>query len=226
MISLNLLESRKRVSRLIYLKKYQQIPQNKLSSKEWHKNYTSTEEYKKKMSLKRKEPENIKKHRLLHSKYRLTKKYINSRIAYSHTDEFRTKRRAYNSRPYVVEKRRVKAKIRRHSDVNAHLRYCLRSRYSRLLKRKHNGSAIRDMGCTISELKQHLQALFKPGMTWENHSSKGWHIDHIKPLFSFDLNDKNQFLQAINYKNLQPLWAFENLSKSKSLTNNVKMDIN
>ncbi len=77
------------------------------------------------------------------------------------------------------------------------------------------GSAVRDLGCTIPELKLYLEKLFQPGMTWENWGRKGWHIDHIKPLASFDLTDREQFLKACHYTNLQPLWATENLRKSK-----------
>lgn len=57
----------------------------------------------------------------------------------------------------------------------------------------------------------HLESLFKPGMSWENHGE--WHIDHILPLASFDLTDEQQAAKACHYTNLQPLWASENMSK-------------
>lgn len=79
------------------------------------------------------------------------------------------------------------------------------------------GSAVRDLGCTVEELKKHLESRFRPGMTWENWSPTGWHIDHIKPLASFDLTDRAQFLQACCYTNLQPLWAEDNLKKGASV---------
>ncbi len=84
------------------------------------------------------------------------------------------------------------------------------------------GSAIRDLGCTIPELKAHLEARFYPNpetgeaMAWENWKHDGWHIDHIRPLSSFDLTDREQFLQACHFTNLQPLWAEENFSKHDS----------
>ena len=71
------------------------------------------------------------------------------------------------------------------------------------------------IGCNLFELKTHLQNLFKDGMTWENYGK--WHIDHVKPISSFDLNDsKNQKL-AMHYTNLQPLWAKDNLSKGNKI---------
>lgn len=69
------------------------------------------------------------------------------------------------------------------------------------------------IGCTVFQLASHLESLFLPGMTWENHSRNGWHMDHIRPLASFDLNDPEQLESACRYTNLQPLWAEDNLKK-------------
>jgi hypothetical protein len=67
------------------------------------------------------------------------------------------------------------------------------------------------LGCTFDEARAHIQKQFKSGMSWKNHGE--WHIDHIKPLSKFNLLDPQEQLKAFNYKNLQPLWAKENLSK-------------
>lgn len=94
------------------------------------------------------------------------------------------------------------------------LRETLRSRLNQaIIKETKSGSAVLDLGCTIHELKQYLESKFQPGMTWDNWSKTGWHIDHIRPLASFDLTDPEQFKQACHYTNLQPLWAKDNLSK-------------
>lgn len=75
-----------------------------------------------------------------------------------------------------------------------------------------SGSAVADLGCTVAEARAYLEALFQPGMTWENYGE--WHIDHIRPLSSFsDLEDRDQLLQAVHYTNLQPLWAKDNIAK-------------
>ena len=51
-------------------------------------------------------------------------------------------------------------------------------------------------------------------MSWKNHSFKGWHIDHIKPIAAFELTKLAEQKKCFHYTNLQPLWAEENLSKS------------
>jgi hypothetical protein len=80
------------------------------------------------------------------------------------------------------------------------------------------GSHIKDMGCSLEELKIHIEKQFKKGMNWNNWgladiNKKTWHIDHVKPLSLFDLTKKEQFLQACHYTNLQPMWAIENIKK-------------
>jgi hypothetical protein len=66
----------------------------------------------------------------------------------------------------------------------------------------------------------YLESLFSSGMSWENWGSgpDKWHIDHKRPLASFDLTDRDQVLIACHYTNLQPLWSFDNLSKGAKET--------
>lgn len=70
------------------------------------------------------------------------------------------------------------------------------------------------LGYTIDELKTRLESQFTDGMTWENRGHKGWHIDHIKPKSWFDCSIRKEFIECWSLSNLQPLWAFDNLSKS------------
>ena len=69
------------------------------------------------------------------------------------------------------------------------------------------------LGCTIKEAREHLESKFTEGMTWDNHGYYGWHIDHVKPIALFDLTIPKQQKECFNYKNLQPLWWQDNLSK-------------
>lgn len=86
------------------------------------------------------------------------------------------------------------------------------------LQQGHKSIHTRELlGADIRFVREYLSSKFKPGMSWENHSTLGWHIDHIKPCASFDLKDPEQQKKCFHYTNLQPLWWQENLSKNKSL---------
>lgn len=60
-------------------------------------------------------------------------------------------------------------------------------------------------------------------MTWENYGRTGWHMDHKRPLASFQLIDENglinhaELARAMHFTNLQPLWYWENIAKSDTL---------
>lgn len=68
-------------------------------------------------------------------------------------------------------------------------------------------------GCSQEQLVKHIEKQFKQGMSWENYGLDTWHIDHIRPCYSYDLNDIEQQKKCFHYTNLQPLKAFEDLSK-------------
>lgn len=128
--------------------------------------------------------------------------------------------RKYNleNREKVNENQRKYVNRRRKEDVNFRLAHDLRSRLRDVIRGGNSGSAVRDLGCSIPELKIYLQNQFKEGMDWGNWTNNGWHIDHIVPVSLFDLTDRNQFLQAAHYTNLQPMWAIDNLKKSNKLS--------
>lgn len=63
------------------------------------------------------------------------------------------------------------------------------------------------VGCTVPELRAHIEAMFEPGMTWANLGRYGWHVHHIRPCCTFDLMDEAQQRQCFNFTNLKPVWA-------------------
>lgn len=62
------------------------------------------------------------------------------------------------------------------------------------------------LGCSVAELKIHLESKFLPTMSWENYGSV-WHIDHIIPCSNFNLLNKDDQYRCFHYSNLQPLFA-------------------
>jgi len=106
----------------------------------------------------------------------------------------------------------------RKRDPNARIRWNLRGRLSKALKRQllsKTQHTLDLVGCTIDELRQHIELQWLPGMSWDNNTKTGWHIDHIKPCKTFDLTDPEQQKECFHYSNLRPLWSKENLSRPK-----------
>lgn len=94
----------------------------------------------------------------------------------------------------------------------------IRNAIASSLKGNKNGSHWEDIvGYTLSDLKKHLEKKFTKGMSWENHGE--WHIDHIIPIskFNFTKPEHSDFKKCWALKNLQPLWALENIKKSNNL---------
>lgn len=92
----------------------------------------------------------------------------------------------------------------------------VRKRLKRVLDDRVTMGGVRDwLGCSAPELVAHIESQFAPGMSWDNRGE--WHVDHIRPLASFDLTDPAQRLEACHYTNLQPLWAADNIAKGARL---------
>ena len=86
-----------------------------------------------------------------------------------------------------------------------------RTRVRAVLKSNKKVKTHELLGCSFEELKAHIESLFVDGMGWHNMGQ--WHIDHIVPLAAFDLTIEANQRIAFHYKNLQPLWAEDNLKK-------------
>jgi hypothetical protein len=130
----------------------------------------------------------------------------------------RNKRRKERSlKQYQYKKKRLK------TDIAFKLTERIRSRIHLCLKRHKTikSQEFRTLLGTndMQVIWDHLQKQFKKGMTKENHGL--WHIDHIRPISSFDLTKPEQQIKCFHYTNLQPLWAKENLSKGSKTNENI-----
>lgn len=113
----------------------------------------------------------------------------------------------------IFQKRKIYRNERYKKDLKFKLCCNLRSSLHRILVDKKDNKALELLGCTIEQFKQHIESLWQDGMSWENWSKHGWHIDHIYPLSKIDPNNREELAKVCHYSNLQPLWAKENISK-------------
>lgn len=97
------------------------------------------------------------------------------------------------------------------TDIQFKISSNIRSRITHAVRGAKPSSTLSELGCSIDYLVKYLESKFSLKMSWNNYGK--WHIDHIKPLSSFDLSDPEQFKQACHYSNLQPMWAKDNLRK-------------
>lgn len=102
------------------------------------------------------------------------------------------------------------------TDIGFKLLFNLRRRLNDAIKGNNKSKRTLELlGCSIEELKKHLELQFQLGMTWENYGIGGWEIDHIKQCCTFNLLDSNQQKECFHYTNLRPLWASDNRSRPK-----------
>jgi hypothetical protein len=100
------------------------------------------------------------------------------------------------------------------------LRKNLADRIREAVKNQYSEKAYKSielLGCTIEDVRDHLEAQFTDGMSWENYGRGGWHIDHIIPCAFFDLTKPSHQKVCFNYQNLQPLWESDNCSKGNNI---------
>jgi hypothetical protein len=117
------------------------------------------------------------------------------------------------SRDEAKERARIRYYKNRNDEVWI-LSRTIKTRIYHAIRRSHNLKHARTLdllGCSMPMLRRHLESMFKDGMTWQNHGQ--WHIDHIRPIASFDLSSHRAQCEAFHYTNLQPLWAIENRTK-------------
>lgn len=166
------------------------------------------------------DPEAAKRHREAAKRYisKPEKKAIASAYKAERwkEDRIKEKDRERRSTEAYKEARRKRARERHQSDPMFALRMRISNLINQSLRNKGGKRGSRWevlLGYTKEELKSHLEAQFKKGMTWENAGE--WHIDHIVPVASFTYESATdpEFKACWALTNLRPLWAKENLTK-------------
>ena len=121
--------------------------------------------------------------------------------------------------------------LKYHLDIDFNCKEKLRRQVTKKIKKDsvmdsirgaiiRNGDSPRvykELGFTISDFKKHFENLFEEGMTWEKFIDGEIHIDHIIPQSFFDCSNKEEYEECFSLKNLQPLWAKQNMQKSNKI---------
>jgi hypothetical protein len=132
----------------------------------------------------------------------------------------RAKRLAYRKQYRENHKIEIATQKRNrfYNDIDYKLKTLIRCRIKQSIKNnKQYKHSIDLLGCSIEEVREHIERQFQQGMNWDNWSVHGWHIDHIIPLSYFDFSDPEQQKRACHYTNLRPLWAEDNHKKSDKI---------
>lgn len=130
-------------------------------------------------------------------------------------------RRALTTKKYQPRANEWQKKKKK-EDPNFRIRCNLRTRLWQSLK--INGAVKQCKfdeytGCSLDQLRMHLESLFTTGMSWDNYG-KGdgkWNIDHIIPCAKFDLTKKGDQLKCFHWSNLQPMWERDNIRKGTKI---------
>ena len=117
------------------------------------------------------------------------------------------------------------AKCRAKNDISFAIKTRMRSLVYRSLRmslEKKDGNKWQELtGYSINDLREHLEAKFSDGMSWQKFLMGEIHIDHIIPIAAFNITSyaDPDFKRCWALNNLQPLWAEENIKKGAKLNN-------
>ena len=203
-------------------KKYRESKQGKEKNKNYQKKYYSIEEnrQKRRENTRKYLKSNkglLKKREISKKQYlKFRDKYLDKNKKWAEENKERHKKMKSDYRKTEIYKFKRAQWEKKEREINPRfkLERNIRSRLYHFLKRhqmKKKTKTFKYIGCTPSELKIYLEKKFKPGMNWQNYGK--WHIDHVKPLSMFDITNEKELYVACNFKNLQPMWALENVTK-------------
>jgi hypothetical protein len=120
----------------------------------------------------------------------------------------------------IRKTKRVYEKTRKANDPIYKLIANFRTAIYQVLKENNlqkNGHYFKILGYSPEELITHLEKKFVGEMSWENYGT--WHVDHIRPIVSFEINEINdeEFVKCWSLENLQPMWGEDNIRKGGTI---------
>ena len=156
--------------------------------------------------------EKLKYQKMYTLKNKEAKKEYNKKYRIKNILYFKDYSKQYRSLPKNKKRAVDRDKRRRQNDNNYRLTKICRTRIWQALKGKNKSASTMELiGCTIDELRRHIESKFEPWMTWENQGL--WDLDHIIACAKFDLTCPVQQLACFNWNNLQPMGHIANIKK-------------
>jgi hypothetical protein len=142
----------------------------------------------------------------------------------------------------TIQRKKSRAKINEYysnkklTDYEFRVFETVRKRLHNALKNQNAAKqdyTIKYLGCTTEYFKKFIEEKFTDDMTWDKHGyyydnnnekQMGFHLDHIIPCAAFDLTKEDEVYLCFYYKNYQPMWGKENMSKSAKYIEKEKLD--
>lgn len=153
-------------------------------------------------------------------KYRSSDKYKENRKIKRNTDEQRAKARVYDIKRDATTKRRkqrndnLMKKLK--SDPFFRLKHNMRNRVRNIFRSKKwhkDNKTSQYIGCSLEQLKKHIEDQFSSEMSWENYALV-WELDHQKALGL--ANSKKEIYNLCHYLNLKPMLINDHKNKTKT----------
>lgn len=166
-----------------------------------------------------KEKERCRKYRLENvERVKISKHKTYLKYYKNNSDKIKERVRRYAKSSLGKEKRRDRHIFRSKTDSNYRMLRSLRNRMKAAIEgRLKSDTTFALLGCNKEFLIKHIESQFSNGMNWSNYGIRGWHIDHIVPCYTFNLENTEEQRKCFHYSNLRPLWAKENLSRPRAI---------
>ena len=128
----------------------------------------------------------------------------------------------YHKNQYTSDKLHYSCKNCRKTDPKKYFR----SKFSQAISRAIYNSNIKYLSilsCDSHFLRKWLEFQFDEKMNWRNYGSY-FHIDHVKPISLFNIENENDRQIMNHWNNLQPLEKYENMKKSNKYNDETELN--
>jgi hypothetical protein len=107
-------------------------------------------------------------------------------------------------------------KERKEKDPSFKIYENCRKRIWKVLRKSKTNKTNELLGCSKIFYQMWLEYTFDTSITWSNYGT-AWDIDHVVPIDSFNLEDKEEILKCFNWRNTRSLDKQENGKKSNNI---------